>query len=169
MTAGEAITAAYRKLRIRTSESSLTDAEISDAMFELNNMMRQYETDGFDLGWTPVAVTTDEITTPDWSYRFIYLGLAVLMSAEFGVQLSPITIADFETARRAIVNMMVDAPNGALPPDMPLGSGNQGIGQRDSGGRRFVGDTTSHDLLTGGGDNLLDETASALIQDQLEE
>lgn len=161
MTAGEIITAAYRKLRIRTSESELTSTEISDAIFELNNMMRQYETDGFYIGWTPVSATTDTITTPDWSYRFIYLGLAVLLSSEFGVQLSPVAIADFESARKAVLNMVVHAPVTSSPADMPMGAGNFGIGHR-SQSSKFVGNEAENDILTGTGGNLSDETADSL-------
>lgn len=164
MNAGELITASFRKLAIRASESSLTEQEKTDALFELNNMMAQYETEGFHLAYTPVSSTSDEITTPEWSHRWMILSLAVLIAPEYGKQPSPVILADLSVAYKAIQNVLISAPRVKLPPDMPIGGGNQGIGQRDLGGRRFVGDQTSEDILTGGGDGLHDENGDQLLQ-----
>ncbi len=163
MTAGQLITNAFRKLGIRTSESTLTTAEKEDAIEDLNNMMRSLEARSIPLGWTPVSGIDDEITTPDWSYHFLYLTLAIHMAPDYGKEPSRIVYAAADRAYKDVLDHIVEVPMVALPPDMPVGSGSQGIGQSRSD-RRFVGDQASEDILTGDGSGLLDETATPLTR-----
>tara|TARA_R110002167_G_C12705404_1_gene654352 strand:+ start:6221 stop:6700 length:480 start_codon:yes stop_codon:yes gene_type:complete len=158
MLVGKLLERAFAKLTIRTSESALTDSEKSDAIDELNNMMRELEADGINIGWTPVSATTDSITTPDWSWRMIYLRLAILIAPEYGKEASATVREDHKSAYETVLSQILDHITTNAPPDLPTGAGNREWGSQ----RNFVGNSSDEDILTGNGGSLLDQTSQNL-------
>ena len=161
MTAEQLITRAFSKLGIRNSSTPITDAEMSDAILELNDFMRQMEADGIVIGWTPVRTKTDEITTPDWTWRMIYLNFAIILAPEYGKEPSQILYADARGAYSTVLDQIIDPIRTAYPSDLPVGAGNMGVGPR-MGNSVFFGNDFEDDILTGGGSAAQNETGDTL-------
>ena len=161
MLVSKLIERAFAKLAIQTSINELSDKEKEDAIEELNHMMRELEGDGIVIGWTPVSAVTDTITTPDWSWRMIYLRLAILISPEYGKTPSPLVINDHKSAYNTVQSQIQDHIDVALPPDMPMGGGNRGC----RGSQNFVGNDSADNILTGNGDILFDQTNTTITRE----
>lgn len=157
MTAGELITRSFRKLAISNPSTS----DITDAISELNDMMRQLDV-RFAIGWTPVSSSSDEITTPDWTWRMIILRLAIIISPEYGKQPPPALIADAGAAYKDLLDMVIEPIETAYPPDLPLGAGNTGMAGCSGG--NFFGEQFADDILTGSGNPVLDEAGDTITQ-----
>jgi len=164
-TARQLISKSLRKLGVRSTQTSITDQELSDGIDDMNSMMRSLEARTIVLGYTPISTGDEEITVPDWAIEMMFTNLAIRISSDYGKLPSQALIAQTRDAYGAVLQYLKSAPEGKLPPDLPTGAGAAGMGSSQYGDRKFVGDQTSEDILTADGTGLMDgEDGQQLLQ-----
>ncbi len=150
-TALDIINRAASKIGVKRAGSPLEDDEITDAISELNNMMLELDASGTKLGYTVVSDSSDEITTPDWSYGAIEGQLAIRLAPEYEVSISQELAAQASASWNTVLKRTVSIGHVQFPSTLPIGSGNQYYYWQ-----RFFLDGYANDLETGAGGTLAD-------------
>lgn len=122
-TALQIINRAYSKIRVKGEGQSLTSEQISDAIDELNSMVWELDADGLHIGWSDIALSSDQLSTPDWLSSLLENGLAIRMGVEFGVQIDPRIIGMYESAYSTALKRLVHVAKIPFPDTLPTGSG----------------------------------------------
>lgn len=115
---------ALRLLRVLDAESVPEPQETQDAIAALNRMMTRWEADGLPLGWQNVSQPEDTMPTAPEADDAIGTNLAVKLQPEYGVNLSPLVLAQAQSGLGAL---RADAMSNQLyitsSPDLPTGQG----------------------------------------------
>lgn len=90
MTVNDLIRSALRALGVLHHAESPSADEAADALITLNGMLNAWRLEGIDLELVADLALTDTVPYPDDHLPAIRYNLAVELSAEFGVQVSPV-------------------------------------------------------------------------------
>ena len=117
---------AYFSISKNAANQPLTTDKSEAAVDALNDLMYEYADLG--LGYTIITSDGDDITTPNWSWRWMRYLLALELAEEFG------TLANYNTleakrreAYSSVLAATIDIPPPELTSNVPKGSGNTGF------------------------------------------
>lgn len=129
MKARELIDQAYFNIGKLASEQPVKPAEDLAAIRKLNNIM--YSKADLGLGYTIVSTAGDDITTPNYSWRWMEYALSVDLHPQFGTQDIDFSLLKSlrEEAYSDLLDAIVDIPPPELTGNVPLGSGNTGFNE----------------------------------------
>lgn len=80
---------ALQHLRIIDADGAVPDDDAATGLRALNMMMRTWEAEGLNLGWSDAATTQDTMPTPPEADEAIGYNLAVRLRARYGTQADP--------------------------------------------------------------------------------
>lgn len=127
MKASSLINQAFSDIGKKANENPISGQEMQDAIDALNLMMYSYSRSG--LGYTEVTSSSDDITTPAYSWLWMRKKLAQLLAPEYGRLESYVFLDTQEKDAYAAVRIAVGRIG---PPQLdgrvPIGSGNQSPG-----------------------------------------
>ncbi len=144
ITALDIINRSLSKIGVKSAGITLTDDEISDSISELNDMMTELDASGIKLGYTIISSSTDEITTPDWTWGAIRSNLAIRLAPEYGAAISQALVTQAIDGYNTILQRTVTIERVQFPTTLPIGAGNEYWNYE-----RFFTDEYYNDILTG--------------------
>lgn len=104
--AAHIIRGALLQLRVVDANEAPEAEDYADAVRALNAMMAAWESDGWDLGYTPVASPNDVLTSPEWADEAIADNLALKLRRNYGVSLDP-DLVELARVGRATVSAFI--------------------------------------------------------------
>lgn len=127
MKASSLINQAFSDIGKKANENPISGQEMQDAIDALNLMMYSY--DRLGLGHTEVTSSSDDITTPAYSWLWMRKKLAQLLAPEYGRLESYVFLDTQEKDAFAAIRIALGRIG---PPQLdgrvPIGSGNQSPG-----------------------------------------
>ncbi len=144
ITALDIIERSLSKIGVKRSGVSLTDDEISDSISELNDMMTELDASGTKLGYTIISSSSDEITTPDWTWGAMRSNLAIRLAPEFDAVITQALAVQASDGYNAILKRTVTIDRVQFPDTLPIGAGNEYWNYE-----RFFKNDYDNDILTG--------------------
>ncbi len=131
MKAGKLIEQAFSDIGKKANENPISGQEMQDAIDSLNLMMYSY--DRLGLGHTEVTSSSDDLTTPAYSWLWMRKKLAQLLAPEYGRLESYVFLDTQEKDAFAAIRIALGRIG---PPTLdgrvPIGSGNQTPGWWDN-------------------------------------
>jgi len=107
------------------AETDIEASEANDALDILNDMMAEWELAGANLGFAPVKDLADEVRIPRGAYKAVKYNFAVLLGAEFEIDVSPVVIAIANKSRSRMMSIYKRPLQVSYPGTLPQGSGNE--------------------------------------------
>lgn len=83
MTGADLVADVLRILSVLSDSEAPSSDQVQQHMDTLNEMMAEWQAMGRELGYTPLASSTDLITVPDWALRGMKYNLALQLSLEY--------------------------------------------------------------------------------------
>lgn len=143
--ASKVISRALSLIGVKSSETDVTDQEMTDAIDALNDIMFALDIDGIKIGYTEVTDKDDEVTVPDSTLGYVKSSLAIALAAEYDRQISPELVAQHEFYKNIVLTRFIDIDEPIYPDTLPIGSGYiDGCGYDY---QRYFSDTKNNDLL----------------------
>lgn len=131
-TAAIIVRGALGLLRVVDAREAPEAEDFADGVRALNAMMAAWLVDGWDIGWTPVTLPDDVLTSPEWADDAITYNLALRLRASYGASLEEDVIA-LASAGMATVSAFVarkveadDRPRVRYD-DLPAGTGQRRV------------------------------------------
>jgi len=121
---------ALREINVISEVGTASAEQGKFALGKLNQMMSLWkETKSVDVGYFPLADTTETAALPDWSELAVTLGLAVACASKYGASVSPELVAVAESAFSGVqTRCILDKKKGVDLSYLPVGAGNLGRG-----------------------------------------
>lgn len=123
-TAREVIKGALVLLKIRPAESPVTDAEASDGLRDLNNMLNWWSIDGIDIDWETVEDLDETLYVDDGVIGPIESNLAIYIAPQYSAPVEPWLAVRAEAEKRSVRARVLPDPS-EFPDTLPVGSGNE--------------------------------------------
>lgn len=127
-TAAQVIKTALQLILVQGSEAALEADEFASGVEYLNDMMAEWESNGIDLGYTPVVTLGDEVTIPAYANQAVKQNLAVRLGPEFGGLVSPLLDRNATESYRYMLNAAYEVQSTTYQTTLPMGSGNTATG-----------------------------------------
>lgn len=127
-TTGEAVTAALEEILEEGEEADLEAAELSKAIFAMNNMMLALDAGGVTLGYTKVSSVSDPITIPDGAIEGLVKNLAIKLAPQYDATVTAALNEAAQDGMEVMEMLGVTIDPTALPSTLPVGSGNEECG-----------------------------------------
>jgi hypothetical protein len=119
-------------LKVQDANSAVKPIDARDGIRALNLMMREWEVDGPNLGWSDVSDPTDTLPVPPEAEAAIGYNLAVRLRPKYGVAIEADIIA---LARDCLATLTAQQTVNTYArteyPDLPAGTGRPGGSWRD--------------------------------------
>lgn len=117
--------ASFNWILERDSVAPVSSGEVNDYIFAMNNFMAGLEAENVILGYTPVALSTDDVTVPAGALRGLIANMAVELAPSYDGDVTPrlndIAITGLNQMRilgQTLEDML-------YPRTLPIGSGNE--------------------------------------------
>lgn len=127
-TASTVIRDALQEIIVQAAEQPIEANEANDAMRYLNRMMAAWESDGIDLGYTPVSSLSDAITVVDGALEAIVLNLAIKLAPGYERPVPQELYINARNAMNTVTKLGVTITTSVFPATLPQGSGNESNG-----------------------------------------
>ena len=106
-TAEEVLKDAYERYGVKDAETPLTTQEKTDGVGIINDTMSQLLIEGFDLGFTTIAVIGDTFTLDDAGFNnFVKLQIGARIAEGQEIPISPIVAEDIKASRRSVIRFL---------------------------------------------------------------
>ena len=135
-TASYFVIKALTRLGIRASETSLQADEMQDGLDMLNDMLIEWEENGPQLGFSPIAGVSDEVRIPRGANKAVYDNLAIIIATDYSRIVSPALAKSADDSLKNLLSTNITIGDVDMPATLPLGSGNQTC-DNDLDDRRF--------------------------------
>ena len=126
------IRSALQELLVQAAEQPIQPNEMSDGIKYLNRMMAAWEVQGYALGFTKIASSSDLVTVPDGAVEAVVLNLAIKLAPQYDVMPNPALVQNARDAMLSVRLLTVAVGEANFPSTLPIGSGNQSPGWGDS-------------------------------------
>ena len=124
-TAKDIVVDALKRSGIIESETPIEDSEVTEGLKMLNDWGSMIESSVVQLGFVPLANSTDTINIPRDAELFYKTNLAIYIAGDYGAPLPQSLLAVAKDSRNATVNRYTSPPDVAFPETLPVGSGNE--------------------------------------------
>lgn len=121
MKAGELITQSLGLILVRSADIPLEPDELQDAITQLNTMMASWN---LPLGYTEVSSPNDELTVVSGALDAMTQNLALRLSPQFGVAVSPDLRINAKEAKNDLLKIVIKVNRSKYPSTLPRGTGN---------------------------------------------
>lgn len=127
------VRAALGHLRVQDSHATVDEVDARDTIAELNRMMREWEVDGVNLGWSDVSTPEDTLPVPPEAEGAIAYNLALRRRAAYGAMLDPDVVKFAESTLGTLRAQIASNTYVRMTsPDLPYGEGQRpGVSWRD--------------------------------------
>lgn len=142
----------------------LSDSEIETAIDGLNDMIDDWTNVDMFLSFRQVVDKDDDTFLPTWSLAAVKSNLATVLMDQFGRPPSLSLVAEAKDSLKRLRIRLVKAPMMVMPSNQPMGSGNNNCSNSN---RQYYPGQDGTELLTEGGDQLLDEQSFPLKTDNI--
>ncbi len=123
-TGADIVTAALRKLGIRTAESPLTASELADGLSEMNDMLAKWEGKGINFGFDPISSAADTVEAPGSAIAAIKSNLSIRLAPDYSRIVSQTLKDQAEKDYNDLLTSEYGPNTVEFPDTLPLGSGN---------------------------------------------
>lgn len=133
-TAGSVIKDALTEITVLGAEAPVEPTDAQGAIRYLNRLMTSLDAKGVDLGYTEVTNFADEITVPAGAIEGIIFTLATRLWTQYsdGQPLPTSLLAAAVSGLEAMRAIAVTVGASEYPDTLPIGSGNEWDGNRNS-------------------------------------
>lgn len=121
MNAGELVAQSLGLILVRSADVPLEPDEQQDAFTQLNNMMAAWN---LALGYTAVSNPSDDITVIDGALDAMVQNLALKLSPQYGVAVSPDLRINAKNAKNDLLKIAITISRSKYPSTLPRGTGN---------------------------------------------
>ncbi|WP_312321180.1 packaged DNA stabilization gp4 family protein [Stenotrophomonas sp.] len=119
-------------LRVVDAREAPEAEDEQDGIRALNLMMRAWEADGLNLGWSDVSNPADELPIPPENEEAITYNLAKRLQSRYGVSMS---VIDLDIANQGLASISAQVTSADYSrieyPDLPTGQGQRVGNWRD--------------------------------------
>lgn len=107
----------------RAAEAQIEDDELADGIAVLNDLMTQWESLGYNFGFTYITDASQQVTVPIGAILGITQALALQLAPMFGGKTSALLVKNAEANERRAKALAMEPPSFAFPSTLPRGMG----------------------------------------------
>lgn len=111
----------YSKAQIKSAFTELNQNQIDAGIDILNDVMWQLDADGYNIGWSDVSDSSENVPAPDWMLGFIKAVVAKKLRAEAGMVRLPDLDEEIISGIDVIAKRKIRVPKIKYPNILPRG------------------------------------------------
>lgn len=124
-TTNDIIASALRKIGQIDGDEPVKPAQFNTAVSALNRMCMRWEAKTISIGWNPIALPADEIGCAIEDEDAVIYNLAVILGAEYDVDVSPTVVALAQSTLNELKNNVFNAESMEMANDAPASQGSR--------------------------------------------